>query len=315
MGYKGTSSKNCMISTATDALQKILGCVGTMKNRNARTGLIQWGGLMVLCAGLLSGCTSLGGSGITSAQFAQGRSQNWEIALTRLKVLEAQEDRSLLGVPISDGDEPYIIMFGFKSRFGMSGSTEIQGNRFEDDDWADHLKAGQQRNIPVAMGSLRFNDVGAGEVVGVVVLAMESDRTPWAIIRNRVEEVEADLLQAVAREVESRREPDLETTAFIDNLHQTMQESVQPIAKPLTRGQALENIVFSGVDTDEVIGVNSLIFMKRPPSRSLQYPHYRQPYLTDIFENRDFVFNNNALVFQNNSLGARYEAELRVRQF
>jgi hypothetical protein len=94
-----------------------------------------------------------------------------------------------------------------------------------------------------------------------------------------------------------------------------MQEAVQPIAKPLTRGQALENIVFSGVDTDELIGINSLVFMTTPPSRSLTFPHYRQPYLTDIFTNRDFVFNSNALIFQNNSLGARYEAEMRVREF
>ena len=266
---------------------------------------------------LLQGCSSLATTGLTSRRAVVPLvvNQNWEVALTRLKVMDAQEDRSLIGVPLSDGDEPYIIMFGFKSRFGTSGSTNIETNQFEDDGWGEHLRAGQQRNIPVAMGSLRFNDVANGEVVGVIILAMESDRTPWAIIRNRVEEVREDLLDAISLTVESRNNPDLETTAFIDNLHQAMQEAVLPIAKPLTTSQALENIVFSGVDTDEVVGVNTLIFMKNPPSKALRYPHYRSPYLTDVFENRDFVFNNNALVFQNSSLGARYEAELRVREF
>ena len=276
------------------------------------------GWLVVLSAlVLMQGCASLmpdSGNQAFDLEL-QPTLDNWEIALTRLKVVDAQEDRSLMGVPLSDGDEPYILMFGFKSRFGTSGSTEIFSNQFEDDGWGEHLKAGQQRVIPVGMGSMRFNSVADGEVVGVIILAMESDRTPWAIIRNRVEEVTEELRMAIEREVESRNNPDLETTAFIDNLHQTMQEAVQPIAKPLTTSQALENIVFSGVDTDEVVGINSLIFMTRPPSRALIYPHYRPPYLTDVFENRDFVFNNNALIFHNSSMGARYEAELRVRKF
>lgn len=264
---------------------------------------------------LFGGCSGGLASGDFSPRLIRGSSQSWEIALTRLKVLDAQEDRSLLGVPISDGDEPYIIMFGFQSTFGTSGTTEITVNNFEDDEWAGHLKAGQQRNIPVGMGSMRFDDVSNSEVVGVVVIALESDRTPWAIIRNRIEEVREALNTAVARAVEGRKEPDLETTAFIDELHQAMQESVGAIAKPLTTGQALENIVFSGVDTDEVVGVNTMIFMRREPSRALRYPHYRPPYLTDVFNNRDFVFNSNALLFSNTNLGAKYEAELRVREF
>ncbi len=270
--------------------------------------------LLVAVVCLFGGCSG----GLTSGTFTpriMSGTKSWEIALTRLKVLDAQEDRSLLGVPISDGDEPYLIMFGFQSTFGTSGTTEITVNSFEDDEWAGHLKAGQQRNIPVGMGSMRFNDVSNSEVVGVVVIALESDRTPWAIIRNRIEEVKEALQNAVARAVEGRKEPDLETTAFIDELHQAMQESVGALAKPLTTGQAIENIVFSGVDTDEVVGVNSLIFMRREPSRALRYPHYRPPYLTDVFSNRDFVFNSNALQFSNTNLGARYEAELRVREF
>ena len=265
---------------------------------------------------LLQGCSLTSPSSTTGDAFRMGRSvTNWEIAVTRLKVMDAQEDRSILGVPLSDGDEPYLIMLGFKSRFGTSGSTIIENNQFEDDAWAEHIKPGQQHTVPVGMGSLRFNDVSSGDVVGIIILAMESDRTPWAIIRNRVEEARVKLQESIALAIESSNRPDFETTAFIDNLHQTMQEAVTPIAKPLTTSQALENIVFSGVDTDEVVGINTLIYMRSAPSRLLNYPHYRQPYLTDVLENRDFVFNSNALIFQNSSIGARYEAELRVREF
>lgn len=261
----------------------------------------------------LTGCSGGWRLGTGVPMMAGGK--NWEITMTRLKVIDAQEDRSLMGVPLSDGDEPYIIMFGFQSTLGTAGSTVVRKNTFENDEWAGHLKAGQQRQIPIAMGLMQFENVSNMDVVGVVVIALESDRTPWAIIRNRIEEVEANLTTAVARSVENRREPDFESTAFVDELHQSMQDAVGPIAKPLTTGQALESIVFSGVDTDEVVGINSMIFMRRPPSRSLNYPHYSPPYLTDVFKNRDFVFNSSALVFQNTNLGAKYEVEMRVREF
>ncbi len=268
--------------------------------------------LILAVATVMTACSGGLGSGIP--MMAPG-GRSWEIAMSRLKVVDAQEDRSLMGVPLSDGDEPYIIMFGVQSTFGTANSTEVRVNNFEDDEWGDHLKAGQQRQIPIGMGSMRFQDVMNSDVVGIVVVALESDRTPWAIMRNRIEEVQTQLQQAVARSVENRREADFETTAFIDEMHQAMQDAVGAIAKPLTTGQALENIVFSGVDTDEVVGINSMIFMRRPPSRSLKYPHYRPPYLTDVFANRDFVFNSNAIVFQNSNLGAKYEAEMRVREF
>ena len=242
-------------------------------------------------------------------------SSSWEISLTKLKVVDAQEDRSLMGVPLSDGDEPYLIMFGLQSRFGTSGSTQLQVNQYENDDWAGHLREGQQKNIPVSMGSMRFPDVTSAHVVAIVVVVIESDRTPWAIIRDRVEEVEGVLINAAVQNIENRSAVDLETTAFVDNLHLSLQGAVQSIAKPLTTGQAIENIIFSGVDTDEVIGTNSMVYMLNPPSERLGYPHYRPPYLTDVLTNRDLVFNRNALVFQNSSLGARYDVEVRVRVY
>ncbi len=243
------------------------------------------------------------------------RVSSWEVTLTKIKVVDAQEDRTLMGVPISDGDEPYFIMFGVQSRLGESGSTTIQINQYDDDDWAGHLREGQQKNIPVSMGTMRFSGITGSHVIGVVVLALESDRTPWAIIRNRVEEVETALYDAVAESVEFRSEVELRTTAFVDTFHRTLQDAVRPIATPLTTGQALEDLIFSGVDTDEVIDINSVVLMLTPPSQSLSYPHYQQPYLTDRLTNRDYFLNQNALIFDNTTKGARYDVEMRVREF
>jgi hypothetical protein len=110
-----------------------------MNYREIRDSRIGWISLLLIGTGLFSGCLGFGNSGISHFQLSPSRSFNWEIALTRLKVADAQEDRSLMGVPISDGDEPYLIMIGFKSRFGKSGSTDILTITFENDDWAVHV--------------------------------------------------------------------------------------------------------------------------------------------------------------------------------
>ncbi len=243
------------------------------------------------------------------------RPENWELALTRLRVVDAQEDRSLMGVPLSDGDEPYIVMYGFRSRFGRSNSTEVFVNEYADSGWSGRLRTGQQAAIPVGMGTLRFERVESDEVIGAIVVVFESDRTPWAVMRSRVTEVQEIVQLNVAHSVEDRRNPDLESTLFVDELHQSLHDAVVPLAKPLTPGQALESIVFSGVDTDELIGANSIILMRRQPSQSLGYPHYRPPHLTDVLTERDFDIGTNPLVFRNATLGAQYDVELKVRQF
>ena len=243
------------------------------------------------------------------------RDKSWEVTLTKLRVVDPQEDRSLIGVPLSDGDEPYLLVFGVRSVFGNSGSTSVQRNEYDNDDWAGHLREGQQKNIPVSMGSMRFQNVGRNSVIALVVIAFESDRTPWAIMRNRVATVSDALQSAVAQSVETRSAANLERTAFIEDLHRIMQDAVSSFWRPPDARQALENVIFSGVDTDEVIGVNTAIWMLNPPSSTMAYPHYRPPFLTDQLTNRDYVFNRNALVFQDNRLRARYDVEMRVREY
>ena len=271
---------------------------------------------------VLSTCIA-GCSGFTESLIPGGQNESefirrsWEITLTRLKVIDAQEDRSFLGIPFSDGDEPYLIVFGVRSVIGSSGSTEVLVNKYEDVGWAGHLREGQQRNIPLSMGSMRFDNVEKDEVVALVVLALEADRTPWAILRQRVAEAQRALANEVANTIEVRSAVDLSTNAFASNLHSTLLQAVEPIAKPLDTGQVVENLIFSGADTDEVIGTNSMVFMLEPPSQAVRLPYYSPPYFTDMLDEKkkDYTFNQKALVFENNDLGVRYDVEVRVRTY
>ncbi|MEZ4703128.1 MAG: hypothetical protein R2834_22565 [Rhodothermales bacterium] len=218
------------------------------------------------------------------------RAQNWHLVMTRIRVVDAQEDKSLLGIPLSDGDEPYFVMFGFRSRFGRTGSTQIDLNDYDNSDWGGGLRTGQQANIPTGMGQLRFDAVQADEVIGFVAVAFESDRTPWAVMRNRVNEVKEIVKANVARSVEERRKPELETTAFIDELHLSLQEAVVPLSRPLTTGQAVERKcrVFRGRHRRAGRYGVGRPFMRTAPTGAVVLPHYRNGRLTDRLTSRTF---------------------------
>ncbi len=217
-------------------------------------------------------------------------------------------------MPISNGDEPYLILFAFKAEIGRPGSALIVTNEYQDDEWAENTRAGQVRPIPPGMGVFEFTGVTRQSVIGIVAVAMESDRTPWAVIDNRVQQVVDELQLVVATQIEERSNISLDDTAFIDNLHQAMVETIAPLSTSPTAGQAIENIIFSGIDTDEFIAVNSLVLMTVPPTRARSLPHYSPPYFTDVLGNKDFNLEGPALRFESRRLLASYSVELKFRR-
>ena len=243
------------------------------------------------------------------------RSSNWAIGFTRLRVEDPQEDRQIASFSISNGDEPYLILIGFKSELGVTGSGQIVTNQYQDDEWAENTRAGRIVNIPATMGIFEFRGVTSDTVIGILAITMESDRTPWQVIEDRVQQVISNLQNVIIREVEQRDSPNFNGTEFIDNLHQAMVEAAIPLSTSLSAGQALENLIFSGIDTDEFIGANSIVFMEREPTRALTLPHYSPPHFTDRLEDKDYTLNAFPLVYENNNLRARYISEMKVREF
>jgi|GEM_PF-3290395 len=144
-----------------------------------------------------------------------GANDNWfsispvpgpAIRLQSLRVEKAQED----GV-FSDGDEPYLVMLGFRSRFRTPSSTSVfwAGDLHE----LGELDSGDSAGIPPSMGFIQFPGVGIvslaevmsgrfPEVFGAFILCFESDATPFGAVRDLIEKLRGALQRELVRLVE-----------------------------------------------------------------------------------------------------------------
>ena len=244
---------------------------------------------------------------------------SWEITLTKVLVDKAEEDRTMLGIPLDDGDEPYFVVIGLQSTPGVSGSTTDRPivNNYRDKGWAGHLRDGQQKNIPLSMGRLRFDAVRKGDIIGVVVLAFEADLTPWAMIDDRVSVLANNLRNIFVDTIENRSPQNRLTRAFVSDLHTSMQSATVLFTDSSGPTQSLERRLYSLSDIDDLIGVNTMVFMAGDGPENMRLPSYQGYLLTDMLNTKgnDYRFYQNALVFDDNERDARYFVEMRIRAF
>ncbi|MFT5204503.1 MAG: hypothetical protein ACI9C1_003914, partial [Candidatus Aldehydirespiratoraceae bacterium] len=127
---------------------------------------------------------------------------------TQLTVVQAQEDGFF-----ENGDEPYIATIKWRVIPGTPGSAsaEFIGNLVELGSGADD---GAVLGIPANMGAVHFPDIQNStltdlltkgkvpELVGTVMVVMESDLTPWGTINNLMNDVEAALEAELVSQVE-----------------------------------------------------------------------------------------------------------------
>lgn len=242
----------------------------------------------------------------------EGTVTTWNIRLDRLVALDIDEDGDF-----SDGDEPYLIMVNFRSRFFTPGSTNVFVNRFENEDWANGIERGQTRNIPANMGVATFEnvrilpiaDIRAGtmpELIGSIVLAMESDAMPWGEVRNLVNSLTGALRTELVRLVEggalgigtTSAEANAEVTASLRRIN----ESVTPNAR-----DALRIGLNSYGDPDNFVGVHTFLFVTAEPTSAVSVP--RLPGATTGFlQTRDPV--SPVLDFRTSSI--HYQVHARV---
>lgn len=102
---------------------------------------------------------------------------SWSFQLMNLNI-EASEEAA--------GDEPYFMMIGFKvDNIADPATVRTFMNPF-DHVVQNDLKTGRQVSIPVNIGKIDFGEVDQNMlgVVGAVVIAWESDATPWGTMGN-----------------------------------------------------------------------------------------------------------------------------------
>lgn len=191
----------------------------------------------------------------------------WRIRLSRLEVRNADEDDVT-----SDGDEPYLVTIGFRSKFKTPGSTKIMWTGHLDDDWANGIDGDESAGIPAQMGLVSFDDVerptlkqiSAGtmpEVLGAIVVCFESDATPFDAIRSKMRELEGEIRNQLVPLIEQGQLNTFDPGPQIQAAVQAVRDKVTP-----TTREKIAIWLSSFADPDEMIGFESLVFAAVDPS-------------------------------------------------
>jgi hypothetical protein len=191
---------------------------------------------------------------------ANGNCSNWQIRLERLHVSDAQEEDFW-----SDGDEPYFIVIGFRSRFNTPNSTSAFWSGALDDEWAEGVDDGSKKNIPADMGRVSFQNVNRlslneilqgerAEVVGALAIAVESDSTPWGTIR--------DMMNGLKRAVEQETKHLVEGGILDRNNPNKAKEDIEQAIKNVKNSAdtSFWTAVESFFDADDIIEHHVFVF-------------------------------------------------------
>jgi hypothetical protein len=194
--------------------------------------------------------------------------RTWRFNFHTLEVVKAQEDGIL-----SDGDEPYFVFIGFRSKFRVPGSTQAFWSSYLEDDWANGVDSGDTRAIPQQMGVLTFPNVnllsatdilnGAQfpEIVGFIGISLESDATPFGEIRDLMNKVRDASFQEIKRLIEDGQIDLANPAQSIQQATQNIQNSLQ-----LTTWDKIRLFLASWTDPDDLIGIRNDFFVAGDPS-------------------------------------------------
>jgi hypothetical protein len=196
----------------------------------------------------------------------EGEVTKWNIQLNRLRVRDAREDAWS-----SDGDEPYFIMINFRSRFDTPGSTQVFTNRYQNDHWAEGIDSGGRKNIPKSMGLASFenvdilsiNDILYGgmnpEIMGSIVIAMESNATDWSDIRPYTRRIESSVTRELVDLIENNTIYEIDAGDVSDAINQVIAD-MQPSLE-----ESLRIFMSSFFDPDRLIGMHTFLFVASEP--------------------------------------------------
>jgi hypothetical protein len=185
---------------------------------------------------------------------------------TRLKTLRVRKQQEHGSIFVAAGDEPYLVMLGYRSRIATPGSTKVWVNKYENDTWAKDIEKGETKKVPQGMGTCTFEDVHVTslddvaasrfpELIGCVVLAIESDGTGWGAVSKVVSRTKSALKKEIASLVERLNVYPLNPKEEL----QHVVERVKNVAIP----PVLEGVVVwftSGFDFDDPVGAHVMVF-------------------------------------------------------
>ena len=179
---------------------------------------------------------------------------DWVFDLERLKVENAEEDDGVF-----PGDEPYFIVVGYRSLYNTPNSTQIILNNYKDSDWAKNIETGDSKLIPASMGEIKFDDVNTFEIVGAIIIAMDSDFSGWPNVESTVQSsFVKPLRQALITNIErTPAKPEISKTS--NDMRSIWTESFQQESI----FKAVLNAIEGVLDPDDMLGVAKISFQHR----------------------------------------------------
>jgi RTX calcium-binding nonapeptide repeat (4 copies) len=181
-----------------------------------------------------------------------------------------------------------------------------------DDEWAEGVEDGSQRNIPRQMGVVSFPNVSlvslpeflAGErpeLVGAIAIAIESDATPFDDIRTIVDNLRLSLQGEVSRIIEGGQ---LDLSNPGPGLADVMNQVKSSFELDFI--EALKLFLASFGDLDDLIGFHSFLFAAVDPTLASLIPLPSLPNATvGVLTDQEFRIGQNPIVFSGD--GANYQ--------
>jgi hypothetical protein len=229
------------------------------RSRPRSRALLRLAGTTMLAAALLGVVIPAPAGAATGAPaLPTVDTRTWVIDANTMTTANIQEDSWF-----SDGDEPYIAVIGYRSRFGTPGSTNAVfiGGLRELSGGADD---GDVLSIPDSMGRVSFPsvtrlglpEIAAGanpEVVGTITVAMESDATPWSSMNSIFTNLSSVARTEIANVIETTTLLDVVSgaTPLADRFEQAVQRIED--GTRMTTWQQLGLFLQSWADPDDKI--------------------------------------------------------------
>jgi len=235
---------------------------------------------------------------------------NWDLRLNRLHVFEAQE---------YSGDDPYLVVIGFRSRLFQPGTTVVWWNGYLDDDWADDTRAGSSVDVPQRMGNVTFPRVELRDIreilgsdmlgllavkpefVGAAVIVMESDRTPWGTVGDLVREALPMVRNAIDTIIANPDGTALITdpNAYVDEMIKHAKDEIEGIVESFWTKLWIGTT--SGGDVDDLIGFHVFLFA------AVNVVAGDPPVIPGDVQATTGVLQDRTLLFSVDGDGARYQ--------
>ncbi len=198
-----------------------------------------------------------------------GARASWLAQLDGVKIDQATE---------SGGDDPYVILMGFRVQANDPESARVWLTDFRSDEWPEDLDRGETVAFPPAISrlelphvrALTLGDVVAGqpvELVGFGLLYRESDSTAWSTVWDQADRARTNLreiLRTRTRDHPVRPETRLaDIKTWIESCMRDV--TMAPIGEGYTSGGGLFDPLLDPGDEDETYEVNWFYYPSMDP--------------------------------------------------